>query len=113
ALAAPAAPQPRATAAPSPTPAVSSAPVLTPSSLPSPITSLPPASQPSTLPYPAYGTPAPGVDRGVPVKDAKPVVSLDQAIAIAFAKSPLLAEARASVLIATAPVDLAKSALIP
>jgi outer membrane protein len=115
AFAVPAAAQPHATVspAPQPSPTPSAAPALTPANLPSPITSLPPASQPSTLPYPAYGTPAPGVDRGVPVKDAKPVVTLDQAIAVGFARSPLLAQARAAVLIATAPVNLAKTAIFP
>jgi outer membrane protein len=114
-FAAPAAAQPRPAASPTPVPrpSVTAPPALTPGTLPSPITSLPPASQPSTLPYPAYGTPAPGVDRGVPVPDAKTVVSLDQAIAIGFAKSPALAQARAAVMIASAPVDLARSALFP
>lgn len=114
-LAVPVAAQPGPGASPTPLPraSVSPPPVLTPASLPSPISSLPPASQPSALPYPAYGTPAPGVDRGVPVSDEKPVVSLDQAISIGFAKSPLLAQARAAVMIAAAPVDLARSALFP
>ncbi len=84
-----------------------------PQPVPSPITSLPPASQPSTLPYPAYGTPVPGVDRGVKTSVIPPVVSLEQAIAIGFARSPLLAEARATVLTDTAPVDLAKTAILP
>ncbi len=84
-----------------------------PQPVPSPITSLPPASQPSTLPYPAYGTPVPGVDRGVKVSAIPNVVSLEQAIAIGFARSPLLAEARATVLTDTAPVDLAKTAILP
>jgi outer membrane protein len=113
AFAAPATAQPGATPAPRPSATPTAAPLLTPATLPSPITSLPPASQPSTLPYPAYGTPAPGVDRGVQLKDEKPVVTLDQAIAVGFAKSPLLAQARAAVLIATAPVSLAKSAIFP
>jgi len=112
---APATAQPRAAASPTPrpSPTATAAPVLTPAPLPAPITSLPPASQASALPYPAYGSPAPGVDRGVPIRDAKPVVTLDQAIAIGFAKSPLLAQARAAVMIASAPVDLARSAIFP
>jgi outer membrane protein len=84
-----------------------------PQPVPSPITSLPPASTASTLPYPAYGTPVPGVGRGVPANGVPQVVSLDQAIAIGFARSPLLAQARATVLVDTAPVDLAKTAVLP
>jgi outer membrane protein len=84
-----------------------------PNALPSPISSLPPASQPVTLPYPAYGTPVPGVNRGVPSASIPQVVSLDQAVAIGFARSPLLAQARATIEIDTAPVDLAKTAVLP
>lgn len=84
-----------------------------PSVLPSPIVNLPPASQPVTLPYPAYGTPAPGVNRGVPSATIPTVISLDQAIAIGFAKSPSLAAARAVVEIDTAPVALAQTAILP
>ncbi len=91
------------------------APYALPSPVPvaSPISSLPPASSASALPYPAYGTPVPGVDRGTAVANVPQIVSLDQAIAIGFAKSPLLAQARAGVLIDTAPVDLAKTAVLP
>lgn len=89
------------------------APVAAPLAIPSPIASLPPASQPSTLPYPAYGTPVPGVNRGVPAPDVPQVISLDQAIAIGFARSPLLAQARATIEIDQAPVDLAKTAVLP
>jgi outer membrane protein len=104
-------------AAPPPTPAPYGSPLPAgmsgPSSLPSPISSLPPASQPVTLPYPAYGTPVPGVNRGVPAAGIPQVVSLDQAVAIGFARSPLLASARATVEIDQAPVDLAKTAVLP
>lgn len=99
---------------PSPAPAMTPAAVLaTPVAIPSPISSLPPASQPSTLPYPAYGTPVPGVNRGVSVPGVPNVVTLDQAVAIGWAKSPLLASARATVEVDTAPVDLAKTAILP
>ena len=101
---------------PPPTPAPYGSPIPAnagPAALPSPISSLPPASQPLTLPYPAYGTPVPGVNRGVPAATVPQVVSLDQAVAIGFARSPLLASARATVQIDTAPVDLAKTALLP
>jgi outer membrane protein len=104
-------------AAPTPTPAPYGSPVPAgisgPASLPSPISSLPPASQPVTLPYPAYGTPVPGVNRGVPAAGIPQVVSLDQAVAIGFARSPLLASARATIEIDRAPVDLAKTAVLP
>jgi outer membrane protein TolC len=109
----------QATMSPStPTPAPYGSPVpgqrvTGPASLPSPISSLPPASQPLTLPYPAYGTPVPGVNRGIPAAGIPQVVSLDQAIAIGFARSPLLAIARATIEIDTAPVDLAKTAVLP
>lgn len=103
--------------APSPTPAPYGSPLPAgmagPASLPSPISSLPPASQPVTLPYPAYGTPVPGVNRGVPAAGIPQIVSLDQAVAIGFARSPLLASARAVIKIDTAPVDLAKTAVLP
>jgi outer membrane protein len=103
--------------APPPTPAPYGSPLPSgmsgPAALPSPISSLPPASQPVTLPYPAYGTPVPGVNRGVPAPGIPQVVSLDQAIAIGFARSPLLASARASIEIDKAPVDLARTAVLP
>src|SRR5277367_6039640 len=68
--------------APTPTPSARpSAPSVTPAPIPSPISSLPPASQPLTLPYPAYGTPVPGVNRGVPSAGVPQIVSLDQAVA--------------------------------
>lgn len=110
---APPAPVAAPTLAPGATSTLAPQPALTPAAIPAPITSLPPASQASTLPYPAYGTPAPGVDRGVQSPDSPPVVTLEQAIAIGFAKSPLLAQARAAVAIADAPVELAKSGLLP
>lgn len=106
-------------ATPTPTPAPYASPqpkptgVSGPAALPSPISSLPPASQPVTLPYPAYGTPVPGVNRGVPAAGVPQVVSLDQAVAIGFARSPLLASARATITIDNAPVDLAKTAILP
>jgi outer membrane protein len=101
---------PKTAPAPATTPAVMQA---TPVAIPSPISSLPPASQASTLPYPAYGTPVPGVNRGVPAANVPQVITLDQAIAIGFALSPLLAQARATVEIDQAPVDLAKTAILP
>jgi outer membrane protein TolC len=107
-------PRPQGTAStPAPIRTGTPLPAVTPLALPSPISSLPPASQPLTLPYPAYGTPVPGVNRGVPSKDVPQVVSLDQAVSIGFARSPLLASARAVIEIDNAPVDLAKTAVLP
>ncbi|GAC1659288.1 MAG: TolC family outer membrane protein [Candidatus Elarobacter sp.] len=76
------------------------------------IPTLAPADQRSPLPFPAYGTPAPVSDvrsvAGVPQ-----VVTLQQAVLIAYARSPVLASARADVEVASAPVGLAQSALFP
>jgi outer membrane protein TolC len=76
------------------------------------IPTLAPADQAAPLPFPAYGTPAPvtqtRVAPGVPQ-----VITLQQAVLIAYARSPLLASARADVEIASAPVSLAQSALFP
>ncbi|HEY0384283.1 MAG TPA: TolC family protein [Candidatus Elarobacter sp.] len=76
------------------------------------IPTLAPADQAAPLPFPAYGTPAPvsqtRVAPGVPQ-----VITLQQAVLIAYARSPLLASARADVEIASAPVGLAQSALFP
>jgi outer membrane protein len=74
---------------------------------------LPPASQPTSMPYPAYGTPVPGVNGGQADPNVPAVISLDQAIAIGYAKSPLLAQARAELQIEAAPVQLANTALLP
>jgi len=82
----------------------------TPSPAPS---TLPVASQPTTLPYPAYGTPAPGVNSGVANPNVPQVITLDQAIAIGYAQSPLLAQARAQLAVASAPVALARTAILP
>jgi outer membrane protein len=74
---------------------------------------LPPASQPTSMPYPAYGTPVPGVNGGEIDPGVPQVVTLDQAIAIGYARSPLLAQARAQLEIQSAPVQLARTALYP
>jgi outer membrane protein TolC len=76
------------------------------------IPTLAPADQASPLPFPAYGTPAPVTQvRSAP--GVPQVITLQQAILIAYARSPLLAAARANVEIASAPVALAQSALFP
>jgi len=100
---------------------VPSSPLSSPSPLPvstmvpvsaSAVPTLPPADQAAPLPFPAYGTPVPAISPR-PGKGIPQVVTLQQAILIAYARSPLLAEARATVLIDTAPVSLAQSALFP
>jgi outer membrane protein len=99
----------------------SPAPAAMPSSVPLPrgtfnpnaTVTLPPASQPTSLPYPAYGTPVPGVNGGEVNPSIPQVLTLDQAIAIGYAKSPLLAQARAQLQIESAPVQLAGTALLP
>jgi outer membrane protein len=74
---------------------------------------LPPASRPTSMPYPAYGTPVPGIAAGQADPTVPQVVTLDAATAIGYARSPLLAQARAQLDIETAPVQLARTALLP
>jgi outer membrane protein len=115
----PALAQPRPTAKPTPraTPAPAmGAPLPAPTSVPvSPYANpvLLPADQAPPLPYPAYGTPAPSITNGTTAEGVPNIVTLQQAILISYARSPLLAEARANVAISTAPLLLAKSALFP
>lgn len=110
-------PMPRVTPAPQTRPAAA---MTQPLPLPSPVPFAPfanptlaPADQAAPQPYPAYGTPAPAVSNGTKAAGVPNIVTLQQAILIAYARSPLLAEARADVAIATAPVSLAQSALFP
>jgi outer membrane protein len=99
---------PRPAASPTAAPASGGGAAINASAIPS----LAPADQAAPLPFPAYGTPAPvsqtRVAPGVPQ-----VITLQQAVLIAYARSPLLASARADVEIASAPVGLAQSALFP
>jgi outer membrane protein len=74
---------------------------------------LPPASQPTSMPYPAYGTPVPGVNGGEVDPGVPQVITLDQAIAVGYARSPLLAQARAQLEIQSAPLQLARTGLLP
>src|SRR5438046_5759040 len=65
------------------------------------------------MPYPAYGTPAPGVSvqhvqPGVPAS-----ISLPQAIAIAAARSPVLAIARSDYRLTQLSADLARTGYYP
>ena len=74
--------------------------------------SLAPADQVSPLPFPAYGTPAPA-SAARTIDGVPQTITLQQAVLIAYARSPVLAAARAQVAIASAPVGLAQSALFP
>jgi outer membrane protein len=102
-------------AQPTPAPMGARSPVPLPAGTfnPNAVVTLPPASQPTSLPYPAYGTPVPGVNGGQVDPTIPQVVTLDQAIAIGYSRSPLLAQARAELQIESAPVQLAATALLP
>ncbi len=101
--------QPMTTYTPAPLGSVAPAPTIQPNAT----ITLPPASQPTSLPYPAYGTPVPGVNNGEPAAGVPQVISLDQAVAIAYAKSPALASARAAIEQAIGSKDLALAGLLP
>lgn len=72
-----------------------------------------PIAAPTALPYPAYGTPAPAVAARVVQPGIPQTVTLDQAVAIAAAESPVFASARAVLAQAKAPLDLAHTAIFP
>ena len=105
-----------------PSAATTPAPAATPLATPVPtgsrpidargLPSLAPADQAAPLPYPAYGTPAPASPQRT-VPGVPQVITLQQAILIAYARAPQLASARADVAIASAPVLSARSALLP
>lgn len=80
---------------------------------PIPLPSIGPASGPTSLPYPAFGTPAPGVASTVTEPGVPQVVTLPQAIAIAFARSPILATARGDVDLAAAALRLEQTGYYP
>ncbi len=90
-------------------PAIAKAQQASPSPTPSPI----PVASPTALPYPAYGTPAPGAatQRAIPGVPAQ--ITLQQAIDIAVAKSPVLAQARANYRLTQVQVELARTGLYP
>ena len=77
----------------------------------------PPAPTPvpvsSPLPYPAYGTPQPGAAATRPVAGVPAQITLAQAVALAAAKSPVLAAARANERLTQIPVSLAGTAIFP
>ena len=80
---------------------------------PYPLSTLAPLGSGTPLPFPAYGTPVPGVGQGVTAPDVPPSVNLQQAIAIGFARSPLLAVARGDVAVEAAAVRLERAGLLP
>jgi len=80
---------------------------------PFPLATLGPASTPTSLPYPAYGEAFPGANAPVPNPQIPRVVTLAQAVAIGYARSPLLAIARGDVGIAKAAVRLQRAGLLP
>lgn len=101
-------------AQPAPSPVPSGAMTIpTPGIIPTTPPTLAPANQPTSLPYPAYGSPAPGATSLVGQPGVPQVVTLSQAIAIGFAKSPVLAAARGSVDVANAPVLASTLAFLP
>ena len=80
---------------------------------PYPLVTLGPPGSASDLPYPAYGTPVPGVGVGTPAADVPAQITLQQAIAISFARSPALSIARGDVGIQAAAVRLQRAGLLP
>jgi outer membrane protein len=80
---------------------------------PYPLTTLAPLGSGTPLPFPAYGTPVPGVGVGTPPADAPATLTLQQAIAIGFARSPLLQVARADVDVQAAALRLERAGLLP
>ncbi|TAM58641.1 TolC family protein [bacterium] len=81
---------------------------------PSPAATAPtlePATSPLQLPYPVFGTPVTGVV-GPPSREY-PTVGLKQSIAIAVARSPVLASARADASLAALQVRVALGAALP
>jgi outer membrane protein len=104
------------TAAPTPRPSILPAPTIAPGlSQPTPFPdyTLGPASVSTSMPFPAYGSPVPGVGQGPPPSAAPQIITLPQAIAIAFARSPSLASARADTGIANASKRLAQTGYYP
>ena len=65
------------------------------------------------MPFPAYGSPAPGVGVGPPPSGVPQIITLPQAIAVGFARSPILASARADEGISRAGKRLAQTGYYP
>lgn len=100
-------------AAPAPAASVLLGQPTAPSFIPSAPPTLAPANLPTSLPYPAYGSPAPGATALITTPGVPQIIDLQQAVAIGFARSPLLASARGSVDVSTAPVVAARLAFLP
>lgn len=79
---------------------------------PIPLPTIGPAGTSAALPYPAFGTPAPGLE-SVKAAGIPQTVNLKEAIAIAAARSPALAAARADAGVAKAQTRLAQANLLP
>jgi outer membrane protein TolC len=80
---------------------------------PFPLNTLAPLGSGTPRPFPVYGTPVPGVGLGTPPPDEPATVTLQQAVAIGFARSPLLATARGDVAVEAAAVRLERAGLLP
>jgi outer membrane protein TolC len=80
---------------------------------PFPIQTLAPLVGQTSLPYPAYGTPVPGVNAGTPAPDVSAIITLPQAILVAFARNPALEIARQDVNVQAASVRLERAGLLP
>jgi len=104
--------QPRVSPVPLVTP-LPARPVIRVPPTPAPIQTPGPLSGTDTMAFPAYGSPVPGVNAGVKAPDIAESVTLQQAIAIGFARAPALAAARADVGIQAAAVRLAGAGLLP
>jgi outer membrane protein len=76
-------------------------------------TPIPAPAPAQVLPYPAYGTPAPGAATRRPEQGVPTSITLAQAIAIAAARSPVLAIARSDFRLTQLSTDLARTGLYP
>ncbi len=84
-----------------------------PSAIASATAGLPPIERGLALPYPAYGSPQPQIIETRPEPGVADVVTLDAATAIAVARVPSLAAARAQVALEDAAVQLERTGLSP
>jgi len=87
-------------------------PTLAPVSPGEALPTLAPANSGTPLPYPAFGTPAPG-QSPTAVPGIPQTITLQQAVAIAAARSPALAAARGDAALAAAPLKAASLAFFP
>lgn len=94
-------------------PVAAAQPKTTPSAKLKPRPTPTPVRNAASLPYPAYGTPAPDVAQLVPAADVPARITLEQAVAIAAARSPAFAIERAQYDAIRAKYGAAKGALYP